>query len=48
MIDRKRPLTAVAVAATLSLTVTAAATAQGTAVTPDTAGGAARPPRVKP
>ena len=40
MIDRKRPLNAVAVAATLSLTVTAAATAQGTVDTPDTAGAA--------
>jgi hypothetical protein len=38
MINRKGLLTAVAVAATLSLTVTAAATAQGAAETTDTTG----------
>ena len=38
MMDRKCPLTAVAVAAMLGLTVTAAATAQRTGETPDTTG----------
>ena len=41
MMDRKSRLAAVGVAATLSLTVTAAATAQATAVSPDTAPAAA-------
>ena len=52
MTNLKRPLAAVAVAATLNLTVTGVATAQATAVTPDTtraAGSAAQaPPQRRP